>query len=111
MLLSEDPGSEEETEEEDKARSFATTAGNPQLNQCQHDLPPDLASGSNGSPGLGTIISDPLIKAFDRLPSLLEHKSALLNLDKILWKPHTHITFNLVILWLEEALHDNTFKD
>jgi len=111
MLLPEDPGSGKETEEEDEVRSFAATAGNPHLSQCQHDLPHNLASGDNGPPGLGTIISDPLDKALDRLPSLLEHESALLKLDKILWKPHTCTTFDLVISWLEEALPDNTFKD
>jgi hypothetical protein len=111
MLLPEDPGSGEETEEEDKVQSFATTGGNPHLNQHQHDLPPDLASSNSGPPGLGTIISDPLDKALDRLPSLLEHKeSALLELDEILRKPHTCTTFNSVISWLKEALHDNMFK-
>jgi hypothetical protein len=64
-----------------------------------------------GPPGLGTIISDPLDKALDRLPSLLEHESALLKLNKILWKPRTRTTFKSVISWLEEALHDNTLKD
>jgi hypothetical protein len=111
LLLPEDPGSGEETEEEDKVQSFATTGGNPHLNQHQHDLPPDLASSNSGPPGLGTIISDPLDKALDRLPSLLEHKeSALLELDEILRKPHTCTTFNSVISWLKEALHDNMFK-
>jgi hypothetical protein len=81
------------------------------LNQHQHDLPSDLASGNNGPPGLGTIKSDPLDKALDRLPSLLEHESALLKLNKILWKPLTLTTFNLLISWQEEALCDNTFKD
>jgi hypothetical protein len=90
---------------------FATTAGNPHLNQHQQDLSPNLASSNDCLPGLGTIISDPLDKALDRLPSLHEQESALLELNKILQKPHTCTTFDSVISWLEEALCDNTFKD
>jgi hypothetical protein len=39
------------------------------------------------------------------------YESALLELDSILQKPCTRTSFDLVVAWLEAALHDNTFKD
>jgi hypothetical protein len=58
-----------------------------------------------------TIVEHPLEDALSRLPSLLQYKSTLLELDKILAEPRTHTTYDDVVSWLELALHDNTFKD
>jgi hypothetical protein len=57
------------------------------------------------------VVHDPLEAALERLPTLLDYESALLELDSILRKPHTHTSFDLVVAWLEAALRDNTFKD
>jgi hypothetical protein len=62
-------------------------------------------------PGLGAVVHDPLETALGRLPTFLDYKSALLELDLILQKPCTCTSFDLVVAWLEAALHDNTFKD
>lgn len=78
----------EESKDEDEGRSFATAASLPHHNQ-QYHLPPKFTTGNSGPPNLGTIISDPLDKALDRLPLLLDSKVALLELHDILQKPCT----------------------
>jgi hypothetical protein len=45
------------------------------------------------------------------LLSLLDSEVALQDLDAILWKPHTHTTFDKVVDWLEQAFSPKTFKD
>jgi hypothetical protein len=99
------PEEEEEEEEDQDMHSYAATAG-------YQSLPlPDVASLSSAPPGLGAVVHDPLEAALERLPTLLDYKSALLELDSIIRKPCTHTSFDLVVAWLEAALCNNTFKD
>jgi hypothetical protein len=98
-----DNGEEPEEEEDEDMHSYTAVAG------YQNEPPPDVASLSR--PGLGAVVHDPLEAALERLPTLLDYESALLKLDLILQKPHTCTSFDLVVAWLEAALHDNTFKD
>jgi hypothetical protein len=101
-----DNGEEPEEEEDEDMHSYAAVAG------YQNEPPPDVASLSSGAPpGLGAVVHDPLEAALERLPTLLDYKSALLELDLILQKPCTCTSFDLVVAWLEAALCDNTFKD
>jgi hypothetical protein len=101
-----DNGEEPEEEEDEDMHSYAAAAG------YQNEPPPDIASLSSGAPpGLGAVVHDPLEAALERLPTLLDYESALLELDSILQKPHTRTSFDLVVVWLEAALRDNTFKD
>jgi hypothetical protein len=101
-----DNGEEPEEEEDEDMHSYAAAAG------YQNEPPPDVASLSSGAPpGLGAVVHDPLEAALERLPTLLDYKSALLELDLILQKPCTCTSFDLVVAWLEAALCDNTFKD
>ena len=79
--------------------------------QRQNELPPEVASfGSGAPPELGAVARDPLEAALERLPSLLDYESALLELDSILRKPRTRTTFDAVASWLEITLRDNAFK-
>jgi hypothetical protein len=57
------------------------------------------------------VVHDPLEAALERLPTLLDYESALLELDSILQKLCTCTSFDLVVVWLEAALRNNTFKD
>jgi hypothetical protein len=101
-----DNGEEPEAEEDEDMHSYAAVAG------YQNEPPPDIASLSSGAPpGLEAVVHDPLEAALERLPTLLDYESALLELDSILQKPCTHTSFDLVVVWLEAALHNNTFKD
>jgi hypothetical protein len=101
-----DDGDEPEEEEDEDMHSYAAVAG------YQNKPPPDVASLSSGAPpGLGAVVHDPLEAAVERLSTLLDYISALLELDLILQKPCTCTSFDLVVAWLEAALHDNTFKD
>jgi hypothetical protein len=74
-----DNGDEPEEEEDEDMHSYAAAAG------YQNEPPPDIASLSSGAPpGLGAVVHDPLEAALERLPSLLDYESALLELDLIL---------------------------
>jgi hypothetical protein len=109
MFLNPGPGGngdEPEEEEDEDMHSYATAAG------YQNEPPPDVASLSSGAPlGLGAVVHDPLEAALERLPTLLDYQSALLELESILQNPGTRTSFDLVVAWLEAALRDNTFKD
>jgi hypothetical protein len=99
-------GDEPKEEEDEDMHSYAAAAG------YQNEPPPHVVSLSSGVlPGLGAVVHDPLEAALGRLPTFLDYKSALLELDLILQKPCTCTSFDLVVAWLEAALHDNTFKD
>jgi hypothetical protein len=101
-----DNGEEPEEEEDEDMHSYAAVAG------FQNEPPPDIANLSSGAPpGLGAVVHDPLEAALERLPTLPDYESALLELDSILQKPRTRTSFDLVVAWLEAALRDNTFKD
>jgi hypothetical protein len=101
-----DNGDEPEEKDDEDMHSYAAAVG------YQNDPLPDVASFSSGAPpGLGAVVHDPLEAALERLPSLLDYESALLELDSILQKPRTCSSFDLVVAWLEAALRDNTFKD
>ena len=102
-----DDGDDDE-EDDQEMHSYAAAASH----QRQNELPLDASSPGNGiPPDLGTVAYDPLAAALERLPSLLDYESALLELDSILRKPRTRTTFDSVVSWLEIALRDNTFKD
>jgi hypothetical protein len=101
-----DNGDEPEEDEDEDMHSYAAAAG------YQNEPPLDVASLSSGAPlGLGAVVHDPLEAALERLPTLLDYELALLELDSILQKPRTRTSFDLVVVWLEAALRDNTFKD
>jgi hypothetical protein len=74
-----DDGDEPEKEEDEDMHSYAAVAG------YQNEPPLDVASLSSGAPpGLGAVVHDPLEAALERLPTLLDYESALLELDSIL---------------------------
>jgi hypothetical protein len=71
-------GDEPEKEDDEDMHSYAAAAG------YQNEPLPDVASLSGGAlPGLGAVVHDPLEAALERLPTLLDYKSALLELDLI----------------------------